>query len=319
MSVERWGFESGNNGDALGAVNSNSDTVLATGGTAVISTSQAMHGTRSALFTATTTSGVLYFSKAISSTTRLGLDTYVYITALPASTEAAILWVGAGSSRQISLCLVSTGALRIRDAAGGGGANIWTSSTTIALNTWTRISLVAEQDAAAGTIRAAYYAGDSTTTIADSGLLTARNTGATPYSSIRVGGKASTGTLASTFYLDDWGYDPAAVALLPPAGATPPTLGTPTVTYDLAFINMAGTTFPVGPGVYSATPSTGVIPVSNGVLVPRPTNVESVTYTITATDTASGASASTEVAVTGTADFARGHSESVVWNGTGWI
>lgn len=319
MSVERWGFESGNNGDALNAANSGSDTVLNTGGTAVISTVQAMHGTCSALFTSTSTSGVLYCAKTISTTTRLGLDAYIYFTALPGSTEAVILWIGAGATRQVSLCVASTGALRIRDGGGGGGTNIWTSSSTIPLNTWVRISMVSEQDASAGQIRAAYYTGDSTTPVADSGLLTARNTGSTPYSTVRIGGKTSTGTITSTFYLDDWGYDTTAAALLPPSGATAPVLVTPTVANNLAFINMTGTTFAVGPGAYAAMPSTGTIPVSSGILVPRPTDVDSATYTITATDTATGAAASTEVEVIGISNYVRGHSESVVWDGSVWV
>jgi hypothetical protein len=221
MSVTRWGFESGSAGDNLTGGNSGSDFPVVTGGTATIETAQAAHGTRSALFTATSTSGGCYISKAITATDVLGADVYMRITALP-SADVGILWFGTGTVQRLNLELTTTGALRIRDDA---ITNIWTSSTTMSLNTWYRISLYATRDPSTGTVRAAYYALDSTTAIADSGLLTGRNTGAASYDSIRIGTKTSTATVTMTAYVDDWGYDPAATGLLPPVGSnTSPTV-----------------------------------------------------------------------------------------------
>lgn len=317
MSVQRWGFESGNNGDALNATNSSSDTVINSGGTAVISTAQSAHGTRSALFTGTSTSGALYLSKAVTATATIGVDAYIYMTSAP-DAETTFLWVGASTTREISLAVATTRQIRIRDGGGAGGTSIWTSTAAIPLNTWIRISLVSSQGASNGTVRAAFYTGDSTTPVEDSTLLTSRNTGASPYTVVRVGVKTSTGTNQCVSYFDDWAYDTEAVALLPPYGSVPPTLGTASVDYTMAYIDMSGTTFTVGPGAYSATPSTGTHSTSSGIIVPRDTNGNTITYVVTATDLGSGASASTNVAVNGVSPFVQGQSESVVWNGSSW-
>lgn len=317
MSVERWGFELGSDGEVLGSSNANADYVVFTGGTGVISTTRAMHGTRSALLTGNSTSGGMYIYKTFAATSTLGADTYIYITAAPSS-ELTLLWMGDGSTRGISLGIADTMALRIRNGAGGGGASVWTSSTTLSLNTWYRISLVASPGTTTGTVRAAYYAGDATTPIADSGLLTNQNTGAEPYTAIRLGVKANTTTFTMTANFDDWAYDTEAVALLPPYGTAQPTLGTPTVEYDMAYINMSSTTFTVGPGSYSAVPSSGTYGANSGVVVPRDMNGGTITYVVTATDQGTGSAISTSVDVEGVSPFVRGHSESRVWDGSNW-
>jgi hypothetical protein len=215
MALTRWGFESGSNLDNLNATNGGCDSVVVTGGTAQISTTQAAHGTRSAHMVGTSTSGADYFQKNITATDVLGADVYLRIVTLP-STDTGIIWFGDLTSQRLHLELLTTGALRIRDDA---NANQWTSGTTLSLNTWYRVSLYATRDASAGTVRAAYYALDNTTPITDSGLLTAKNTGSTSYNVIRIGSKTSTGTTTADFYMDDWAYDPAATGLLPPSGA----------------------------------------------------------------------------------------------------
>lgn len=317
MSIERWGFESGNNGDALNATNGGADTIVNSGGTATISTAQAAHGTRSALFTATSTSGALYLSKAVTATTTLGVDAYIYLTSAP-DVETTFLWAGAGSTREISLAMAATRQIRIRDGGGAGGASIWTSTAAVPLNTWIRISLVSSQSATAGTVRAAFYAADSTTATEDSTLLTSRNTGANPYTNVRIGAKTSTGTNQCVVYFDDWAYDTEAVALLPPYGSTPPTLGTPSLNYNMAYIDMSGTTFTVGPGSFSATPSSGTHSTASGVIVPRDLDGDPTVYVVTATDLGTGATANTNVTVDGISPFIKGQSESVVWDGSAW-
>jgi hypothetical protein len=318
MSVTRWGFESGANGDALTAVNSGSDFFLTTGGTAALSTAQKMHGTQSALFTSTSTSGVLYLSKTIAATTQVGVDMYIYVTA-PPSTEDGLIWVGDGATRGVSIGLTPTMFPRLRNGAAAGGTAIWTSGTAMSLNTWYRLSILTSYGTTTGTIRGAFYAGDSTTPLADSGTLTSQNAGATPYTTMRVGTKVGTGTVTMTAYIDDWAYDASAVSLLPPYGSTPPTLGTPAINYDLAHINMSGTTFPIGPGSYSVSPSTGTFVTNTGVLVPRDMSGNTISYQVTATDLGSGATATTSVSVTGKSSFVNGHTESRVWNGSAWI
>lgn len=218
MALVRWSFESGVNGDTLTASNAGADSVILTGGTATISTAQAVDGTRSALMNGTSTSGALYLSKTLTSTTQLGADTFLYVTTLP-SVETNVIWIGNGTTRQFSLALATDGKIRIRDGAGGGGANIWTSTASLSTNAWYRISIYATQDAANGTIRAAFYSGTSSTPQEDSTLLTARNTGSSPYTALRVGPKASTGTTVVAGYFDNYGYDTTASGLPPIASA----------------------------------------------------------------------------------------------------
>jgi len=239
MTLTRWGFESGTNGDNLTGANSGSDFPVVTGGTATISTAQAAHGTRSALMTATSTSGGCYFSKAITATDTLAVDAYVRLVAYP-SGDLGLIWFGDGTLQRLNIELTTTGAIRIRDDA---IANIWTSPTAMALNTWYRVSLFATRSATVGTVRAAYFALDSTTPIADSGLLTGRNTGATSYSTVRVGIKPSTAVITGQGYFDDWGYDPAATDLNPPVGTNvPPTAdaGTNQNVAASATVNLSG-------------------------------------------------------------------------------
>ncbi len=218
MALTRWGFESGTNGDVLNGTNANADFAVVTGGTATISTAQKFEGTRAALMTATTTSGSVYFQKTVTTTSQLGVDAFIYLTALP-TTESGIIWVGNGATRQCHLAIATDGKIRIRDGGGSGGASLWTSTASMALSTWYRVSFFATQDATAGTIRAAFYAGSSASPIDDSTLLTGRNTGASQYTLFRIGPKVSTGTGEETLYVDYYGYDSAATSLLPIASA----------------------------------------------------------------------------------------------------
>jgi hypothetical protein len=215
MAVTRWGFESGLNNDTLTSANAGSDSVVNTGGTSTISTAQAAHGTRSALMVATSTSGGEYFGKTVGATDDLAVDVYLRFAALPAS-DVGIIWYGDAATQRMHLELLASGALRIRDDA---QANQWTSPATLAINTWYRVSFFAHRDPTVGTVRAAYYLLDNTTPVGDSTLLTGKNTGATSYTTVRVGPKVSTGTQVFTAHFDDWGYDDVATGLNPPAGA----------------------------------------------------------------------------------------------------
>lgn len=220
MALVRWGFESGTNGSTLTPTDAGADAVTATSGSITISTARAIEGTRSAYMDTTTTSGATFILKNITDTGQIGVDTYINIVAYPSS-EAPIIWIGNGLSRQFSLAVSIDGKVRIRDAGGAGGTNLWTSTNAMALNTWYRLSAYATQNASTGTIRAAYYSGNSATPVEDSTLLTARNTGSLQYNTIRLGVKASTGTSTMTAYFDNYGYDTAATGLLSAGGSGP--------------------------------------------------------------------------------------------------
>lgn len=216
MAVTRWGFELGANNDALGSTNANADSIVSTGGTAVISTTQKFENTRSALMTGTSTSGGVYLQKGITTTAQLAIDAFIYVTALP-SAETSFLWMGSGTTRECSVSIGTTGALIIRDGSSSGGVALWTSTATMAVNTWYRVSLFATQNASTGTVRATLYTGNAASTTDDSTLLTAQNTGSANYDTIRIGVKASTSTNTVTAYIDYYGYDPAATDVLAPA------------------------------------------------------------------------------------------------------
>ena len=221
MASTRWNWGLGANGDTLTTTNTGSSGVLLTGGTGVISTAQAIIGTRSALLTATTTSGVVYWQRSGMSTTAINADMYVYVTAAP-SAAVAIMWIGTGS-RMVSLEMNTGRTLTIKDAA---YTSIWTSTYAIPLNTWVRINIYATQNATTGTVRVGMYLGHSGTAQDDSTLLTGRNTGASAYTDLRQGAKCSTGTQTLTMHVGSWSYDPAATGLpasfgLPSANAGP--------------------------------------------------------------------------------------------------
>lgn len=240
MTLTRWGFESGANNDTVTAANAGADAAVVTSGSAVISTSRAIEGTRSALMTAAATSGTTYITKNITATSQLGLDVFVNITALP-SAESPILWIGGtGSARMFSVAIATDGKVRLRDGGTSGGANAWTSASSLSLNTWYRVSVYATQDAASGTIRVAYFAGNATTPVEDSTLMTAKNTGASQYITFRIGPKTSTGTSTMTAYFDNYGYDTEATNLLPVSGAAP--VARATASNAMSFIDATAST-----------------------------------------------------------------------------
>lgn len=219
MAQVRTNPTTGANGDALTTANSGSSfTPVVTGGTSSISTAQYIIGTRSWLFTATTTSGGDYLIKNGLSATSVNMDMYMYITGAP-SAAVVIMWAGTGS-RQASIELNTNRTITIKNAAASGGTGIWTSTYAIPLNTWVRVAFYLVQSATVGQARAAIYLGHNTTpeTGGDSTLLTNQNTGASAYTDLRWGSKASTGTQTLTLYMGSYAYDPAATGLGAPYG-----------------------------------------------------------------------------------------------------
>jgi len=242
-----------------------------------------MEGTRSALITADAVSGATYLSKNITPTSQLGLDVFINLTSTP-SGEGGILWIGgASSARALSITIGSDLKMRLRDGGGAGGTVILTANSALSLNTWYRISLYATQDATNGTVRAAYFSGNSSTAIEDSTLFTGQNTGSTQYQSIRIGAKTSTGTSTMTAYFDNYGFDTAATDLLPVVASGP--TANATASAALSLIDATGST---GTSLtYSISQVSGPTktPVSIGTgqwLVPMDTS-QSTVWTVTVT------------------------------------
>lgn len=214
-NVVREKFTTGADGDAITAGNTNATSVVLTGGTAVIDEDVVYSATRSVLGDSTSTSGGVYWALSIPQTDVFASDMYVYLNALPNAEQAVISWLNAGT-RMLSLNITTTGQIRIRDAGGGGGTNIYTSTATMSTGVWYRVSMYGTQHASTGTVRAAFFASNTSTALDDSTLLTGRNTGASPYNSIRWGVKAGTGTTTMNANLDDYAYDRGASDLIAP-------------------------------------------------------------------------------------------------------
>ncbi len=303
---------SGNNGDACTITNTQMD-VVATGGTATISTAQAWIGSLSALMTATTTSGILALSKNISSTT-LAADLYVYVTAAPSAAVPIIAFFGA--SRSISVELNANRTLSIKDRP---FTTIWTSAAAIPLNTWYRVGLYATQDSTNGTVRAAMWSGNNSTpeVNGDSGLLTGRNTGPEAYASLRVGPKSSTGTQTATMYVGSTSYDTAATDLPAPYGMPVLTLTpSPSIIFPGDTCTLTATATD-SDGIASTNWSTTIgTLVGSGttrtLTAPANLNDQTATVTFSATDTLGNTSNIT-------ADVTMKASMSKFYDGTTWI
>lgn len=311
MPITKLGFESGLNLDNASPTNTGFDAVNATGGTLQISTAWAHAGTRSIKGIGTATSGVVYGSKTIASATSLYIETFLYLTGTPGA-ESGFIYIGTGTTRQVSLAMTTARTIRVRDAAGGGGANAYTSTAAIPLNIPVKLCCFLTQNATTGTLRLAWAdTAPYGTFVSDSGTLTGLNTGATAYDQIRVGPKISTGTTTwDSISFDDFGWLAGGTGF--PVAV--PVIGGPASQSPFVFLDLSGTTVDVGPLVFSASPSTGVVARPTGLFLPAPTDGSTITYTVTATDSGNSASSTTQVDV----KTAAGGVETVVWDNLSW-
>lgn len=326
MVMTSWGFETGSPGTTLTGTLADADNVILTGGsTAVLSATQEAHGAQSAFMEGVLTSGTCYITKAITSD-NMGAHVYLYLTEAPnvspvAATEAQVIWFGVSSTRSAALAITSARELRIRDATSGGGTNVYTSTTALALNTWYRISFWASPGTttANGSMRCAAYLLDSTTAVSgtSSGAV-AGNAGVVAYNNLRIGPKCSTTAVAIAGYWDDWAYDEAAAGLLPPFGSTPPA-GTVDMLDGYYAIDATDISSTPGPTNITISPSTGVFEPVNGFFVVPQSSSSTTLYTITATDAVSGASATFPALVPQAGGDVVGVTKQVIWNSAEWV
>jgi len=219
MAIEN-GFESGVNNDALTPANSGFSTIVNTGGTSVISTAWAFQGTRSGLFTGTSTSGACYGQESLAGlNTSFSIRFFLRIDTMP-SASPWIFNLLRDASQRMSIELTTTGALRIRDDA---QANIYTSGN-LGTATVYRVEFFCTQSPTTGTCRLTVYSANTMTVVEDSGLLSNRNTGSDEYNNFRLGAKTSTGTVTLALAMDNWAYNENSAAYVGPYG-TPPVAG----------------------------------------------------------------------------------------------
>lgn len=275
MSIRQSPFE-GVNGAAL-VVSSGGDTLSNVSGSATYTTSQFAHGASSLV--ASASSAAWY---TIDTTTdRALIRGYGRIsTAISSDTTLGIIYAG---SNLKAAQLIINAASRIRLQTFGGttstSVNVATATDALPVNTWFRWEMwvSAGTSETNGQVRAAYYIGDSTTPVWDSGLITGNTAGTL---GVITQGRIA---LATNLGIDDFGLKDGNDAVW---GAWPASQGitaNATTTSNLVMIDARTSTGGSGVLTYSISPSSGVTEPTEGVfLVPQTGSTQN--FTVTATD-----------------------------------
>jgi hypothetical protein len=160
------------------------------------------------------------------STTTLAAKMYFRTPTSPAiSTDMYLIRMHNGATRLASVHMNTAGKLRVADASGTSG--IFTTTTVLAANTWYRIELyaVAGATTTTGTIRFAFYLGNSSTPVETQYNNTAANVGTAVAFTTLYMGKYSAGTEQYDF--DAFSWDSAATGLIGVAAGSAPTVSQP--------------------------------------------------------------------------------------------
>lgn len=290
MTILRNGYEGIPIGQPIGLAASGGDAFTATDSGLIAVSGTFAHGQVGVQATAgATATGSMRW--ALSSVFVAKAVLYVHIDALPTQDYDLIRFTTLNDA-------TTTGSFRINSVGKArltlpGSVFPWTAANTFPLNTWVRCELYSDSGTStSGTLRASYYALDSTTPIDDSGTITTYVTGSgTAYGNARFGKLNTTPTAGNTFFDDAALYTGADAALAPTPYTAPAVPPTPALTTldGVAVIDARGSTAPSGKALsYSIAPATGVTQIVTGVFaVPK---TVSATYTVTVTDTGSGLS-----------------------------
>ena len=153
--------------------------------------------------------------------TPAALRGYVWFTTLPA-VDITLLHLGDGASA--SFTITTAGKARLTVAG-----TQWTATANFPTNQWVRVELfaTASTNSANGTAKIAYYLGDDTSAVEESGLISNLNTAAATgtFNNSRYG-KNSTGSYPGDIYLDNLAsrYGTGTTDFIGPA-VTPPIVG----------------------------------------------------------------------------------------------
>lgn len=215
MATEKKTFTGANNATATTATTGYSSFFVTAPETITHTTSWLPLGaTSSVRVAASTASTATYASFTVTSTSTLALRQPFMVEVMPTTGTPAIAeFIASGTTRNLELELLPTGALRLKDA---GFVTVWESAAgVIAANVPTILSIFYTGNATTGTIQVRVYNLADGTVRADSGLLTAQNTrGATTI--IRsLAGKTRTATTAGTYLWGEPVWDTAATGLIP--------------------------------------------------------------------------------------------------------
>lgn len=172
----RNSFEGGTNAIDITPGNSggvSGDAFAAVTPTTPFTNAQAHSGVLSMGLPDTAISG--YGRWAFAATKGVAIRTYHRVSGAISATDFDVMQVRRGAATNIATIRISgystpAGALRLRV----GVSNAWTATAALPLNTWFRVEVLIEQGTgvADGRIRLAYFLGDDTTAVQDSGWIT---------------------------------------------------------------------------------------------------------------------------------------------------
>jgi hypothetical protein len=318
MALMRNTFEGGSSGTAISAANSggSSGDAFSATGNVVYSNARAFAGSLSAMTPTSATDGVMRW--ALGGSASVSVRLYVWVSATTTDNQGFIRLSHATDTTALNAFLNGAGALRL---SAKGVTDAWTAPEAFPLNQWVRLEMYATSGTTAsnGTMRVAYYLGNSMTAVQDSGTLTGLNAGGDlgTFTQARLGKLGA--TASPQFYFDDFAVNTGsdATGFIGPPVNQPPTVtagsaltvapgGTATLSFSatdsdgtiasrstaITQLTNAGTTLPTLSGGTTGSPSFTV-----------PTGSEGTVYTVTQTVTDNGgatASASQSVYVTKT-------------------
>lgn len=210
----------GENGAAATVATTGYGMLSITGGSATWTTAWRSRTRPTLDMNGSAAAGYVNGSVDIAATDVLGHDQPVMPITLPAS-EQSVFFAGNGETRLLSVGVLSTGALIGRPVGGGN----WSSPAgAFIANSPCILSVFMTRDSAAGSFRVVVYEEDGVTVRlgaggvpVDSGLLTARNTGAAPITRIKSSmvKSAASSTVVARARFGRPRWDTAATGLLP--------------------------------------------------------------------------------------------------------
>jgi hypothetical protein len=161
------------------------------------------------------------------SCTALAVKMYFKVSATPATSDLYLSRVHTGGTRLFSVHANTAGKLRVSDASGTTG--VFTAASALVADTWYRLEyyITAGASNTTGSIKFAYYLGNSTTPVETVYTNNAANVGtAQTFTSLYMGKYSASG---ETVDLDAFSFNDAATDLIGVAAGAPPTVTTPAI------------------------------------------------------------------------------------------
>lgn len=199
----RNNFDGGTNGTGMTTGNtggSSGDAFSAVEAAAIFSNEQKKSGT---LSMKPSSAAVSSYGRWAVGEKNIAVRMYVYMTAAH-SADYNLLQFRSDTTTNIASVRM-TGASNLRLYLHGSSSNAWTSTATFPLNQWVRVEVYIKMGTTTsnGEARIAYYLGDSTTAVQDSGALTGLNVRGDLTNTGHVFiGKTGSGAYGGNFYLD---------------------------------------------------------------------------------------------------------------------